>query len=130
MFKITVKTDYGLMIMRELAERPGEVISLSGLAKRVGTSSIYLIQVARPLIQAGLIKSKEGAGGGYFLARAAKKISLLEIFEALDGRIAMRCASGSKCSQQGACRLKGAWGVILEDLKVVLRRKSLASLLD
>lgn len=129
MFKINARTDYGLMIMCELAKNPKKTIAVSGLAKRLGSSSVYLIQIAKPLLAAGFIKSKEGSGGGYFLAQAANKISLLDILEALDGKIATRCDSGASCcSQAGHCTQRSLWGELLNDFKKTLRRKSLASL--
>ena len=92
MFKISAKTDYGLLIMLELARYSGQIVPLSPLAKVLKVSSPYLRQVARSLQKADLIKSKEGAGGGYYLSRSAKEIKVLEILEALSGTIKVRCA--------------------------------------
>jgi len=126
MLRLKVKVDYGLMIMIELAGHPDEIVSLSGLAKNMHISSVYLIQIARSLIRAGLIKSKEGAGGGYFLSRSADKISILEIIEALEGRSYIR---GNEISAKFHCYKQSAWGEILSDIKKVLKKKSLSSLL-
>lgn len=118
------------MIMCELARSPGKIIPLSGLAKKLKISSIYLIQIARPLLAADLLKSREGALGGYTLAKPAGKISVLEIFEALDGEIVSRCKSdGKKCPHCGTCKQRNIWEVLLADLKKGLAKKSLASLL-
>mgnify|MGYP001810228277 CR=1 FL=1 len=43
MFQIKARIDYGLMIMFELAKNPSETIPLSGIAKKMKISSIYLI---------------------------------------------------------------------------------------
>jgi len=120
MLQIKAKIDYGLMIMVELAGHPGEITSLSGLAKTMQVSGVYLIQIARSLARAGLIKSKEGAGGGYILTKPADEISLLEIMEALDG-------DGG--DPKFHCHLQGAWGAVVDDIKKVLEKKNLSSLL-
>jgi len=125
MFQIKAKIDYGLMIMTELAGHPGQIISLSGVAKQAQVSSVYLIQIARVLARAGLIKSKEGAGGGYVLTRPADKISLLEIIEALDSDQSGRGATEPKFH----CHFQGAWGAVVSDIKAVLAKKNLSSLL-
>jgi Rrf2 family cysteine metabolism transcriptional repressor len=125
MLQIKAKIDYGLTIMTELAGHPDEIVSLSGLAKKIQISSVYLIQIARSLSRAGLIKSKEGAGGGYILTRPADKISLLAIIEALDGDNPGRGAGEPKFH----CHLQGAWGVVVDDIKKVLEKKNLSSLL-
>ncbi|MCF7860545.1 Rrf2 family transcriptional regulator, partial [Patescibacteria group bacterium] len=128
---ISAKTDYGLLIMLELARYSGQIVPLSPLAKVLGVSSPYLSQVTRSLQKAGLIKSKEGAGGGYYLAMSAEKIKVLDILEALSGEIKVRCAHSSTkaCPHFKECSLKSAWPLLLGDIKKSLDKRSLASLL-
>jgi len=131
MFKISAKTDYGLLIMLELARYSGQIVPLSPLAKVLGVSSPYLSQVARSLQKAGLIKSREGAGGGYYLSRSPESINILEVLEALSGEIKVRCAHSSNkaCPHFQNCGLKSAWPILLGDIKKSLDKRSLASLL-
>ena len=130
MFQIKARADYGLLIMLELAHAPQQLLSLTGLAKRLKISSVYLIQISQSLTKAGLIKSKEGAQGGYILAKPAAQISLLSIIEALEGRLKTRCsATGKKCPCLSDCQVRGAWDSILSDLKLTLKKRTLASLL-
>ncbi len=131
MFQIKARVDYGLLIMFELAKNPLSITPVSNIAKRMGVSSAYLIQIARLLSAANLIKSKEGAGGGYYLTRAPSRISVLEIIEALEGKIKLNCAldRNYKCPQAKNCQVRSVWDKILPDLKIVLKKRSLASLL-
>lgn len=131
MFQLNAKTDYGLLIMLELA-KSNTITPLSPLAKRLHVSSPYLSQVANSLAKADLIKSKEGATGGYYLARPAKDISVWSILEALTGEVKVRCTdTGHKtCPNFRACGLKSAWPLLLDDIKSSLVNKSLADLLD
>jgi Rrf2 family protein len=131
MFQVKAKVDYGLVIMLELAAHPKRVTPLSVIAKRMDVSSIYLIQIARSLSQVGLIKSREGAGGGYYLAKPASQISVLEIIEALDGKIEIGCAldRDKPCPNHSTCRIMGIWGDIIPDLRVALKKRRLSSLL-
>ncbi len=130
MFKVKTRVDYGLTIMLELASDPKQTISLTGLAKKLNISAAYLTQISQPLAKAGLVKSKEGAGGGFMLAKPAKQIQLLAIIEALEGNIEARCLSeGSACPSFANCRARSVWGLILSDIKTVLKKRTLASLL-
>jgi Rrf2 family protein len=131
MFKISAKTDYGLLIMLELARYSEQIVPLSPLAKVLRVSSPYLSQVARSLQRANLIKSREGAGGGYYLARSPEDIKILEVLEALSGKIKVRCAHSSNkaCPHFQNCGLKSAWPLLLGDIKKSLDKRSLASLL-
>lgn len=128
MFQIKTRVDYGLIIMLELAENQQAPLSLTGLAKRLKVSSAYLIQISQSLTKAGLIVSKEGTKGGYTLAKSASKISLLAIFEALEGDIQRRCISiNGKCPNAKNCKARGPWDIVLNDIKLVLKKRSLAS---
>ena len=131
MFQIKTRADYGLMIMFELAKKPRQVTPVTSIAKRMQVSSIYLIQIARLLFRAGLIKSQEGARGGYYLAKSPAKISILQILEALEGKIEVSCAASPThhCPNQSSCQIRSLWGEILPDIKAVLKKRSLASLL-
>lgn len=131
MFQISAKTDYGLLIMMTLARKSDSITPLSPLAKHLDVSSSYLSQIANSLQKANLIKSKEGVKGGYYLARLASKISILEILEALSGSIRVRCAHGEAkvCPHFKNCGLKSAWPILLGDIKGSLAHRSLASLL-
>ncbi len=131
MFQISSKTDYGLLIMITLAKNPNDIKPLTPLAKNLGVSSSYLSQIANSLAKAGLIKSREGTKGGYFLARAARDINALEILEALSGKMKVRCAHsrGSICPHFKKCSLKSAWPLLLDDVKISLEKRDLASLI-
>lgn len=129
MFQIKTRVDYGLIIMLELAANDNSPLSLTGLAKRLKVTSAYLIQISQPLTKAGLIKSREGTKGGYTLAKPAGKISLLAVFEALEGNIQRRCISlNGKCPNAKDCKARGPWDIVLDDIKSVLNKRSLASL--
>ncbi|MGE5425881.1 MAG: RrF2 family transcriptional regulator [Bacillota bacterium] len=131
MFQISAKTDYGLLIMLELARQEGKVVPLSPLAKRLKVSSPYLSRIANSLQKAGLVESREGAGGGYLLSRPAAKIPMISILEALSGELKVRCShSGGVCPHFGECGLKSAWPLLIGDLKKSLAKKSLGTLLQ
>ena len=132
MFQISAKTDYGLLIMMELARYSGQILPLSPIAKVLGVSSSYLSQVAKSLQDAGLIKSKEGSGGGYYLAHEPKDIKVLDVLEALSGEIKVRCAHSKTkaCPHFNECGLKSVWPLLLSDIKNGLGQRNLASLLD
>lgn len=116
MFKVSTKGDYGLLLMTALAEHFVKngmaLVSLKMIAEEKNLSLSYISQLILPLKNAGLVLSKEGLGGGYLLAKHPSEISLLEILEALEGKIApVKCTSAKleKCQCENSCNAKSAW---------------------
>ena len=70
--------DYALRLVAYLAEHPGPVSSKK-LAQEVGMSRSYLIQLCGRLRDAGIVGSKAGIGGGYWLSRSPGGIKVCEI---------------------------------------------------
>lgn len=62
-----------------------EEISSQALASSVGTNASYIRRVVTQLRKAGLIHSRQGKRG-YRLTKNPKQISLLEIYQATQGR--------------------------------------------
>lgn len=76
---------YALLLMGELAKSDMVVpLSLVSVSRRHGVSVPFLKKIVRSLRAAGLVRSKEGAGGGYMLARKPESISLWEIISSFD----------------------------------------------
>lgn len=64
----------------------------SALAAQFGLSPSYLVKHLNALTAAGILESVSGPAGGYRLARAAERISLLDIVLAVEGpQPAFRC---------------------------------------
>ncbi|MCL6466240.1 MAG: Rrf2 family transcriptional regulator [candidate division WOR-3 bacterium] len=58
----------------------------------MGVSAAHLAKVLAHLEKAGLVKGKTGPNGGYLLARPAKEISLLAVYQAVVGPVEVnRC---------------------------------------
>jgi Rrf2 family transcriptional regulator, cysteine metabolism repressor len=75
--------EVALLIMLELAENYGKGnISLSQIAVDHGISVMFLKKIARHLIGAKLLISKEGSNGGYVLSRPPGEITLWNIISA------------------------------------------------
>jgi Rrf2 family protein len=70
----------------------GATMPGSALAEQFGLSASYLAKHLNALTAAGVLESVPGPAGGYRLARAAERISLLDIVQAVEGpQPAFRC---------------------------------------
>lgn len=73
----------GLHIMGFLASHEGEPITSATMATSFGTSPVVLRRILTRLNQSGLVATKRGVSGGSVLARAAKSITLRQVYEAV-----------------------------------------------
>ncbi len=79
-------------------------ISTARAAKPFQASEAHLNKVFQRLNKAGLVGSVRGPRGGYVLARGAAEITLLEIFEAIDGPLPREtCLLGRHSCTFGSC---------------------------
>jgi Rrf2 family iron-sulfur cluster assembly transcriptional regulator len=62
-------------------ERPGNA---EWLAESIHRSVSYTAALMAQLRRAGFVKARKGLGGGYFLSRRADRVSVADVFQALD----------------------------------------------
>lgn len=96
-----------------------------------GVPSPYLAKLVKKLVDAGILASKRGLGGGAWLARPSDSISILEINDAIDGRRALnRCLLGrADCSDERHCPTHAFWKVERERIRQVLSETTLADVI-
>ena len=84
--RLTNESDYALRIANELAVI-GTVASAKDLSERTGVTIRFALKILRKLRLAGIVDSKKGAQGGYYLKKAPSEISVGEIVETIEGPI-------------------------------------------
>ena len=84
--KISRSTGYALVAVGYVAQhyQQGAVLA-ARVSKEYNIPLEYLLKILQQLVRANVLRSKRGPRGGFFLARDAENISLLEIIEAVDG---------------------------------------------
>ena len=103
------------------------MMQIKEISQREQISSKFLEQILLTLKNAGLLHSKMGIGGGYYLAKSASEITLGQIFRVLDGPVApIRCVSqmayeSCGCPDEQRCGLR----LVMSDV-----RNAIAGILD
>jgi Rrf2 family protein len=135
--RLSKRGEYGLRAMIALAE-PAEkndtpqMLQIKEIALREQISTKFLEQILLTLKNAGLLHSKMGVGGGYYLARSAKEITLGQIFRVLDGPVApIKCVSQMAyetcgCPDEETCGLRLVMGDVRNAIADILDNTSLA----
>ena len=84
--KISRSTGYALLAAAYIATHKDEGIILSQtISKEYKIPLEYLLKLLQQLVRANILRSKRGPRGGFSMARPARRISMLEIIEAVDG---------------------------------------------
>ena len=132
MLRVTKLTDYATLVLATLAEAPARVHSAAELAERARLELPTVSKVLKPLAHAGLVAGFRGAAGGYKLARPAERIALIEIVEAIEGKLGLTECSGehSNCEYEPHCGTRGHWHKVNEVIAAALRDVSLAEMLS
>jgi FeS assembly SUF system regulator len=141
MFRLSKLTDYGIVILAELARstRPNRAVSEGArsaslnareLAEQVDLPLPMVSKVLKVLTRAEILESQRGTKGGYSLARAPEELTVAEMIGALDGPLALtHCSEGpSVCDLEATCAIKSPWLVINHVVQNALASITLADL--
>jgi Rrf2 family cysteine metabolism transcriptional repressor len=115
MISVTAKSRYAVVGMAELSRHADRPVPISVVAERREIPVQFLEQLFSTLRRAGLLVSQRGVKGGFRLARPAEEITVLEVVQALDGRI------GDEASEAG-----GIWADGVEALRRVFAGSTIA----
>jgi Rrf2 family protein len=84
--KVSSSTAYGLLAVGYIAQNQDKGLIVSQtIAKQYNINLEYLLKIMLELVKANILRSKRGPRGGFSLARSPKKITMLEIIEAVEG---------------------------------------------
>ena len=134
---LSKKTQYGLKALGYLAAKYGEgPVLISEIALRKKIPIKFLGSILLQLKNKGVLDSKKGQGGGYFLANSPKKTTLAFAIRIVDGPIAMiPCVSLNfyeKCKDcnEATCGLNKAMAFTRDATLKILEKKTLYDLID
>lgn len=126
---ISEAASLGLHAMALLASQPRRNLSAREMASALKVSSHHLSKVMQRLARAGLVDSVRGPHGGFKLARRASAITLLQIYEAVEGALPLEqgCLL-HKPACRGQCILGGLVRKMGDEVRDYLARTTLEGL--
>jgi Rrf2 family protein len=106
-------------------------LSAHEIADRIHVSEAHLAKVLQRLHKAGIVDSVRGRGGGFTLAKAASRIRLLDVYEAIEGKLGRsHCLMDKANCAATRCILGGLLADVDEKLWTYLSRTKLSQLSD
>ena len=131
MLRISKLTDYGTVVLAQLAGDPAAVSSAADVATATGIAVPTVSKLLKSLARADLVTSTRGVNGGYRLSRAPHDISAADVIDALEGPVSItECsASDSACDYESVCSVGNSWQRINVAIRKALEEVSLVDLL-
>lgn len=120
--------DYALRSLIYMAAHPEqEYFGVKQLSGDIQVSKTYLGKILQDLVRHGYLKSVTGPGGGFGFAKPAKKISMKEILEVVDGtRLEDNCIIGlGECSDSNPCPIHDTWKKNKKELLMKFKKTSI-----
>jgi Rrf2 family protein len=134
--RLSKRGEYGLRAMIALAvpDAQGQPVmrQIKDISATENIPAKFLEQILLALKNAGMVHSKMGIGGGYYLARPPEKITLGQIIRVLDGPIApVNCVSQMayepcSCPNEATCSLRLVMFDVRAAISNVLDKTTLA----
>lgn len=127
-YGVSEAANLALHSMALLAQTGGRRFRVREIAARLKASEAHLAKVLARLERAGLVSGQRGPAGGYALARPARDVSLLEIYEAVEGPLQSRpCLFGVPVCSGNGCVLGRFFGSLNRKVAQKLARTRLSA---
>lgn len=129
--QITIAGEYAIRAMLFLATKQfGALFQTAAIAEEGDIPKPFLRKILSTLTKAGLIESIRGIKGGVRLLKPANEISLLQIIEAIDGKLFFnKCFfEPNFCHRTNWCAVHAVWSEAQTEVKRILGGKSLEDL--
>lgn len=149
--QVTAKADYAVRAMIEIAARTAGVAGAAGagaagaawaavdsepvkgeaVAEAQHIPAAFLESILSEMRQAGLLHSRRGPDGGYWLARPAGEITVADVIRAADGPLALVRGDRPETVTYAApaTSLTDVWVAVRASLRAVLEQVTLAAIL-
>jgi len=134
--QVPAKTDYALRAAAELAQAANEgtePVKGEYISESQGIPKKFMENILHDLKRAGLVRTRRGASGGYWLARPPEEIVLADVIRAVEGPLANGRGEYPESVEYppGAAEaLREVWIAVRANLRAVLESVTLADLAD
>ncbi|WP_400074818.1 RrF2 family transcriptional regulator [Winogradskyella sp. R77965] len=133
---LSKKTKYGIKALVYLARQEDrKPIQISSISKAENISQKFLESILLTLRKNGILGSKKGKGGGYYLLKNPKDIPMTTVMRLLEGPIAMvPCVSLNfyekcdDCPDENLCAVHNLMLQVRDNTLKIFRNTTLADL--
>lgn len=117
--QVTRLSDYAVRCVLHLALNGGRVAGVPEIVREQDIPKPFAAKILQKLLKAGIVRSVQGARGGYALNLPPSEITLLDVYTAASGPLCLNlCADPSKgCGRSGFCPAHPVWEELTSQLR-------------
>lgn len=131
--RFTQTAEYALRVLAYMATLPEDTACRAqDLSKETGIPIHYLSKIMRRLVNAGILHSQKGHGGGFRFAKSLSEVAFSDILNAVDYQVEpANCVFGwGACSSDNPCPLHPFWKSLKGDFTHWAEHYTLADVKD
>ncbi len=133
---LSMKAKYAIRALMALAKNEKKMLAAKAISKEADIPQKFLENILQELRHHGIVDSKRGIFGGYFLAKSASDITVGNLIRMIDGPLApIRCASVTAyqkcddCHDEETCEIRKTMVEVRNAITDVLDNKSLKEMM-
>ena len=131
MLKISEAASMGMHAMVLLAAKPERRLTAGEIAGELHVSGAHLSKVLQRLAKARLVASTRGPKGGFALAKDGRRVTLLDVYEAVEGPLGRsECLLGLPRCNAKRCIMGDVVGAVTTRVREYLAKTRLSTLND
>lgn len=134
---LSMKAKYAIRALMVLGTNEGKTLQSKSIAKEADAPMKFLESILLELKNQGLVESKRGIFGGYYLKKPARDIMLGSVIRQIDGMLApIKCASINAyercedCVDENTCAIRHTMIEVRNAISDVLDKKPLSEMLN
>lgn len=127
---ISEAASIAIHVMVLIAKAGNNKINVGKLGDMTGASKNHIAKVMNQLVKMQFVKSTRGPAGGFIMNKPASEISLLQIYESIEGEITIPdCPFDNKICPMNNCIMNGIVHKMTHEIKDYLKNQTLSDLI-
>jgi len=127
------QVEYALMALTDMHRaHPGQLFAVRALCDKHHVPFDVMSKAMQRMARAGLLRAVKGVNGGYQIIKDLSAVTLLELMEAIMGKVGtVACQrSGKPCPRNGGCNVSDSMGMLNRRFRDLYRDTMLLELID
>lgn len=129
--RITREGDYGIRSVLYLARQPFKKVSfVNEISEEYKIPRSFLAKILQKLVKARIVRSYRGVKGGFSLAKHSREISVLDVLEAVEGKLSVNLCINDrkKCAFSKHCPVTSVWQTVQSKVVEILKKSTFEDL--